>query len=116
VADATPDQIDPTELTGFVRRMLRIVNAVQVRRGWWAKIAENCAEINGRESNPTESKSICRADRLASFVQVYSSDALPQTDEACGGSGPSFSRRRRFAPNNLIKTNGTNSPTAVTSP
>ncbi len=29
VADATPDQIDPTELTGFVRRTLRIVNALQ---------------------------------------------------------------------------------------
>ena len=29
VADATPDQIDPQELTGFVRRTLRIVNALQ---------------------------------------------------------------------------------------
>ena len=29
VADATPDQIDPLELTGFVRRTLRIVNALQ---------------------------------------------------------------------------------------
>lgn len=29
VADATPDEIDPTELTGFVRRTLRIVNALQ---------------------------------------------------------------------------------------
>lgn len=29
VADATPDHIDPTELTGFTRRMLRIVNALQ---------------------------------------------------------------------------------------
>ncbi len=29
VADSTPDQIDPTELTGFVRRTLRIVNALQ---------------------------------------------------------------------------------------
>jgi wobble nucleotide-excising tRNase len=29
VADATPDQIDPTELTGFTRRTLRIVNALQ---------------------------------------------------------------------------------------
>lgn len=27
--DITPDQIDPTELTGFVRRTLRIVNALQ---------------------------------------------------------------------------------------
>jgi hypothetical protein len=27
--DATPDQIDPTELTGFARRTLRIVNALQ---------------------------------------------------------------------------------------
>lgn len=29
VADSTPDQIDPTELTGFTRRTLRIVNAIQ---------------------------------------------------------------------------------------
>ncbi len=29
IADATPDQIDPTELTGFTRRTLRIVNALQ---------------------------------------------------------------------------------------
>jgi len=29
VADATPDQIDPTELAGFTRRTLRIVNALQ---------------------------------------------------------------------------------------
>jgi wobble nucleotide-excising tRNase len=29
VADATPDQIDPTELTGYVRRTLKIVNALQ---------------------------------------------------------------------------------------
>lgn len=29
VADATPDQIDPHELTGYVRRTLRIVNALQ---------------------------------------------------------------------------------------
>ena len=29
VADATPDQIDPAELTGFARRTLRIVNALQ---------------------------------------------------------------------------------------
>ena len=29
MADATPDQIDPTELTGFTRRTLRIVNALQ---------------------------------------------------------------------------------------
>lgn len=29
MADATPDQIDPTELTGFARRTLRIVNALQ---------------------------------------------------------------------------------------
>jgi wobble nucleotide-excising tRNase len=29
VADPTPDQIDPTELTGFTRRTLRIVNALQ---------------------------------------------------------------------------------------
>jgi hypothetical protein len=29
VADATPDQIDPTELTGFTRRTLKIVNALQ---------------------------------------------------------------------------------------
>ena len=29
VMDATPDQIDPTELTGFVRRTLRLVNALQ---------------------------------------------------------------------------------------
>lgn len=29
MADATPDQIDPSELTGFVRRTLRIVNALQ---------------------------------------------------------------------------------------
>ncbi len=29
VADATPDQIDPNELTGFVRRTLRVVNALQ---------------------------------------------------------------------------------------
>ncbi|MEI5689101.1 AAA family ATPase [Sphingomonas kyungheensis] len=29
VGDATPDQIDPTELTGFVRRTLRQVNALQ---------------------------------------------------------------------------------------
>lgn len=27
--DATPDQVDPTELTGFTRRTLRIVNALQ---------------------------------------------------------------------------------------
>ena len=29
MADATPDQIDPRELTGYVRRTLRIVNALQ---------------------------------------------------------------------------------------
>ncbi len=29
VADATPDHIDPQELTGYVRRTLRIVNALQ---------------------------------------------------------------------------------------
>jgi wobble nucleotide-excising tRNase len=29
VTDTTPDQIDPTELTGFVRRTLKIVNALQ---------------------------------------------------------------------------------------
>ena len=29
VADATPDQIDPTELTGYTRRTLKIVNALQ---------------------------------------------------------------------------------------
>lgn len=29
VADGTPDDIDPTELTGYVRRTLRIVNALQ---------------------------------------------------------------------------------------
>lgn len=29
VADATPDQIDPQELTGFVKRTLRIANALQ---------------------------------------------------------------------------------------
>ncbi|SMG52576.1 AAA family ATPase [Paracoccus sp. J56] len=29
MADATPDQVDPTELTGFTRRTLRIVNALQ---------------------------------------------------------------------------------------
>lgn len=29
VADATPDQIDPSELTGFTRRTLRIANALQ---------------------------------------------------------------------------------------
>lgn len=29
MADATPDQIDPSELTGFARRTLRIVNALQ---------------------------------------------------------------------------------------
>lgn len=29
VADDTPDQIDPTELRGFARRTLRIVNAIQ---------------------------------------------------------------------------------------
>ena len=29
IADATSDQIDPTELTGFARRTLRIVNALQ---------------------------------------------------------------------------------------
>lgn len=29
MADATPDQIDPGELTGFTRRTLRIVNALQ---------------------------------------------------------------------------------------
>jgi wobble nucleotide-excising tRNase len=29
VDDATPDQIDPTELTGYVRRTLKIVNALQ---------------------------------------------------------------------------------------
>jgi hypothetical protein len=27
--DATPDDIDPNELTGFVRRTLKIVNALQ---------------------------------------------------------------------------------------
>jgi hypothetical protein len=27
--DATPDQIDPTELTGYTRRTLKIVNASQ---------------------------------------------------------------------------------------
>jgi wobble nucleotide-excising tRNase len=29
VSDVTPDQIDPTELTGYVRRTLKIVNALQ---------------------------------------------------------------------------------------
>ena len=29
VADATPDQIDPTELTGYTKRTLKIVNALQ---------------------------------------------------------------------------------------
>lgn len=29
VSDATPDQIDPSELTGFTKRTLRIVNALQ---------------------------------------------------------------------------------------
>ncbi|MEP9357079.1 hypothetical protein ABLE93_26590 [Xanthobacter sp. KR7-65] len=29
MADATPDQIDPTELTGFTKRTLCIVNALQ---------------------------------------------------------------------------------------
>jgi hypothetical protein len=29
MADTTPDQIDPSELTGFTRRTLRIVNALQ---------------------------------------------------------------------------------------
>lgn len=29
MADATPDQVDPIELTGFTRRTLRIVNAIQ---------------------------------------------------------------------------------------
>ena len=29
VADATPDQIDPQELTGYVKRTLRVVNALQ---------------------------------------------------------------------------------------
>jgi wobble nucleotide-excising tRNase len=29
VADVTPDQIDPTELTGYTRRTLKIVNALQ---------------------------------------------------------------------------------------
>lgn len=29
MADATPDDIDPTELTGFVRKTLKIVNALQ---------------------------------------------------------------------------------------
>lgn len=29
MTDATPDQLDPTELTGFTRRTLRIVNALQ---------------------------------------------------------------------------------------
>jgi glycerol dehydrogenase-like iron-containing ADH family enzyme len=29
VADATPDQINPTELTGYVWRTLRQVNALQ---------------------------------------------------------------------------------------
>lgn len=29
VADAVPDQIDPAELTGYVRRTLRIANALQ---------------------------------------------------------------------------------------
>ena len=29
LADATPDQIDPSELTGYVRRTLKIVNALQ---------------------------------------------------------------------------------------
>lgn len=28
-ADVTPDHIDPNELTGYVRRTLRIVNALQ---------------------------------------------------------------------------------------
>ena len=29
VADVTPDQIDPQELTGYVKRTLRVVNALQ---------------------------------------------------------------------------------------
>jgi hypothetical protein len=29
MADATPDLIDPQELTGYVRHTLRIVNALQ---------------------------------------------------------------------------------------
>lgn len=29
MGDITPDQIDPVELTGYVRRTLRIVNALQ---------------------------------------------------------------------------------------
>jgi hypothetical protein len=29
MGDVTPDQIDPNELTGFVRRALRIANALQ---------------------------------------------------------------------------------------
>jgi hypothetical protein len=29
IADATPDQIDPTELSGYTKRTLRIVNALQ---------------------------------------------------------------------------------------
>jgi hypothetical protein len=29
IADATPDQIDPQELTGYVKRTLRVVNALQ---------------------------------------------------------------------------------------
>lgn len=29
VADATPDQIDPQELTGYIKRTLRVVNALQ---------------------------------------------------------------------------------------
>jgi hypothetical protein len=29
MGDITPDQIDPIELTGYVRRTLRIVNALQ---------------------------------------------------------------------------------------
>jgi hypothetical protein len=29
VADVTPEDIDPDELTGFVRRTLKIVNALQ---------------------------------------------------------------------------------------
>lgn len=32
MGDTTPDQIDPIELTGYVRRTLRIVNAVLVPR------------------------------------------------------------------------------------
>ena len=29
MADATPDQIDPTELSGYTKRTLKIVNALQ---------------------------------------------------------------------------------------